>query len=94
VGPLYLSELPPENLRGFLGTINALAICAGCLLTNIFGLPSVLGSEERWPYLLSLILIPALIHICGLWFCIDSPKYLYITKNDPQSARKGKTNAL
>lgn len=90
VGPLYLSELPPENLRGLLGTINALAICAGALLSNVLGLPSVLGSSTLWPYLLSFMFIPVIVHLVGLPFCIESPKYLYITKKQPEKAQAGR----
>ncbi len=85
-----MSELPPVNLRGLTGTINALAICAGCLAANIFGLPIILGNETKWPYLLSFIFLFALVHLVGLPFCIESPKYLYITRNKPLEARKGK----
>ena len=35
--PLYLSELPPMNLRGLAGTMNQLTIVIGILVTNIFG---------------------------------------------------------
>ena len=34
------------------------------------------------------MLVLALVHIFGLPFCIESPKYLFITKNDPTAARK------
>jgi hypothetical protein len=41
-GPLYVSEIAPQSLRGFFGTINAVAICVGNLAANIFGLPELL----------------------------------------------------
>lgn len=92
VCPLYLSEIPPLNLRGFTGTINALAMCVGNLVTNIVGLPILLGTDKLWPYLLGLIVIPAIVHFAGLPFCQESPKYLYITKNNPIEAKKGNFN--
>lgn len=64
-------------------------MCVGNLLTNIAGLPVLLGTEKLWPYLLGLIFLPALVHFIGLPFCVESPKYLFITKNKPIEARKG-----
>jgi SP family facilitated glucose transporter-like MFS transporter 1 len=72
-----------------VGTINALAMCVGNLVTNIFGLPSVLGRDNTWPYLLALIIIPAAVHYVGLPFCVESPKYLFITKDNPEKAKEG-----
>ena len=91
---MYLSEIPPLNLRGFTGTINALAMCVGNLVTNIVGLPLLLGTDKLWPYLLGLILVPAIVHFIGLPFCVESPKYLFITKNKPIEAKKGNKKFL
>lgn len=85
-----MSEIPPQNLRGFVGTVNGLAMCVGNLVTNIIGLPEILGSDKLWPYLLGFIILPALVHIFGLPFCIESPKYLFLTKNKPSEARLGR----
>ena len=89
VCPVYLNELSPINLRGFLGTINALAICVGNLVANIFGLPDILGTLTLLPYLLGVLpLILSFVHLVGLPFCVESPKYLFITKNRSNEARK------
>ncbi|CAF0733335.1 unnamed protein product [Brachionus calyciflorus] len=85
--PLYLTELPPQNLRGSAGTLNQLLIVLGILITNIMGLRDILGSEDRWPILVTIMLAPALAHI-GLFFAAESPKYLYIKKNNPELARE------
>jgi sugar porter (SP) family MFS transporter len=88
VCPLYLSELSPLNLGGFIGTINALAICFGNLTANIFGLPQILGTLNSFPYLLGVLpLILSLVHLVGLPFCVESPKYLFITKDRLNEAR-------
>ncbi|CAF0733287.1 unnamed protein product [Brachionus calyciflorus] len=85
--PLYLNELPPQNYRGSAGTLNQLLIVLGILITNIMGLRDILGSEQRWPILVTFMLVPALAHI-GLFFAAESPKYLYIKKNNPELARE------
>lgn len=89
VCPIYLSEIAPISTRGLIGTVNALAMCIGNLVTNILGLPTVLGSDTLWPLLLALIVIPAAVHVVGLPFCVESPKYLYIVKRDESKAKQG-----
>jgi hypothetical protein len=78
--------LSTQNLRGSIGTINALAMCLGNLITNILGLPVLLGSDKLWPFLLGLRFFPAIVHIIGLITCIESPKHLFLTKNDEEKA--------
>lgn len=85
--PLYLSECPPKNLRGSVGTLNQLSIVLGILISNILGLPDLLGTYERWPILVGLSLIPALGHLSLILFP-ESPKYLYLNKNDLAGAEK------
>lgn len=85
--PLYLNELPPQNYRGLVGTMNQLTIVLGIVVTNAFGLSDVLGTDSRWPILLGLMLVPALAHI-GLLFAVESPKHLFINKNQKEQAKK------
>lgn len=83
--PLYLTEVAPQNLRGLAGTLNQLVIVLGIFVTNVFGIKEILGTEQRWPILVSLMIIIALSHI-GLFFAVESPKYLYIRKHDKEKA--------
>ncbi|XP_060481087.1 solute carrier family 2, facilitated glucose transporter member 5-like isoform X2 [Panthera onca] len=46
VVPMYLGELAPKNLRGGLGVVPQLFITIGILVAQIFGLRSLLASEE------------------------------------------------
>ncbi|RNA10267.1 solute carrier family facilitated glucose transporter member 1-like [Brachionus plicatilis] len=85
--PLYLSECPPKNLRGSVGTLNQLSIVTGILVVNILGLPELLGKADRWPILVGLSLVPALVHILLVIFP-ESPKFLYMKKNDVSGAEK------
>ena len=84
-----MSEIAPQNLRGLLGTVNALAICVGNLVANVIGLPELLGGDRLWPYLMGLMLIPCFVHLIGLPFCSPSPKYLFITKSDKHKTKQG-----
>lgn len=84
--PMYLNECSPKNLRGRIGVINQLSIVIGILAANLFGLPQVFGTKELWPVLVGFTIIPTLVHI-GLFFVVESPKYMYINKNNLSQTR-------
>lgn len=41
-----------------------------------------------WPVLTAITFIPALVHL-GLFFTAESPKYLFINRNDKIKAEEG-----
>lgn len=86
--PMYLNECSPKNLRGLAGTMNQLFITIGVMVTNIFGLPEILGSDDLWPILVALCLIPCIAHI-ALLMSVESPKHLYINLNRVAEAEAG-----
>ncbi|KAK6177616.1 hypothetical protein SNE40_015678 [Patella caerulea] len=86
--PLYLSEIAPIELRGFAGTFNQLAITIGIVISQVLGLDYILGTDDLWPLLLALTLVPVIYQLCVLTFCCESPRYLMLTKHDEQAARK------
>ncbi|OWA49837.1 Solute carrier family 2, facilitated glucose transporter member 1 [Hypsibius exemplaris] len=90
VTPTYLNEISPPNLRGAIGSTHPLSIMTAIWISQIFGLPFVLGTSERWPILLALAAIPALFQLVTLPLCPDSPKYLYFSRQD----REGAQNAI
>lgn len=56
---------------------------------KIFGLEFLLGSDELWPLLLALTILPAVLQSIMLPFCPESPRYLLIVLNKEEEARKG-----
>uniref|UniRef100_A0A8C0G867 Major facilitator superfamily (MFS) profile domain-containing protein n=1 Tax=Chelonoidis abingdonii TaxID=106734 RepID=A0A8C0G867_CHEAB len=48
VVPMYLGEIAPKNLRGFLGLVPSIFICLGVFSAQVLGLPELLG--EIWFY--------------------------------------------
>ena len=50
--PLYNSEIAPVNLRGAIGTVNQLAVTIGMLISQVFGLGEIMGTDDLWPLLL------------------------------------------
>jgi hypothetical protein len=86
--PLYLSELPPFNYCGLTGGLFQLMVVLGVLTTSVYGLEDVLGCESLWPILAGAFLYLPCIAMLGLFFAVESPKHLYINKNDKKGAQE------
>ncbi|XP_063703005.1 glucose transporter type 1 isoform X2 [Culicoides brevitarsis] len=86
--PMYISEIAPLNLRGGLGTVNQLAVTIGLLLSQVLGIEQILGTNDGWPVLLGLAICPAILQLLLLPICPESPRYLLITKQWEEEARK------
>ncbi|XP_031720382.1 solute carrier family 2 member 15b [Anarrhichthys ocellatus] len=82
VVPMYLGEIAPKNLRGFLGLVPSIHICLGVFLAQVLGLSELLGKEEYWPLLLSLVVFPTIIQLMFLPWFPESPRYLLIEKGN------------
>ena len=105
LAPMYLAEISPTSLRGAvslhdftfkyqmfllqLGTVYQLIITLSILLSQVLGMNNVLGTEEGWPWLLALTVVPALFQLATLPFCPESPKYLLLDKDDEMAANSG-----
>uniref|UniRef100_A0A8C0GFP1 Major facilitator superfamily (MFS) profile domain-containing protein n=1 Tax=Chelonoidis abingdonii TaxID=106734 RepID=A0A8C0GFP1_CHEAB len=90
VVPMYLGEIAPKNLRGFLGLVPSIFICLGVFSAQVLGLPELLGEDGYWPLFLSLVVIPASLQLLLLHWFPESPRYLLIEKNNV----RGATDAL
>ncbi|KFV58107.1 Solute carrier family 2, facilitated glucose transporter member 9, partial [Tyto alba] len=82
VVPLYLGEIAPKNLRGFLGLMPSIFICLGVFFAQVLGLPELLGEDRFWPLFLSVVVIPASLQLLLLHCFPESPRYLLIERND------------
>lgn len=49
---MYLTEISPVAIRGASGTVNQLFVTLGILLSEIFGLKVLLGTDKLWSVLL------------------------------------------
>ncbi|XP_037684528.1 solute carrier family 2, facilitated glucose transporter member 5 isoform X2 [Choloepus didactylus] len=87
VVPMYLGELSPKNLRGAIGVVPQLFITIGILVAQVFGIRSILTSEEGWPVLLGLTGVPAALQLLLLPLFPESPRYLLVQKKDEAAAR-------
>uniref|UniRef100_A0A8P4KJN1 Solute carrier family 2, facilitated glucose transporter member 4 n=1 Tax=Dicentrarchus labrax TaxID=13489 RepID=A0A8P4KJN1_DICLA len=87
--PMYVGEIAPTSLRGALGTLHQLAIVTGILIAQILGLEVLLGSQELWPVLLGLTVVPTVLQMSFLPFCPESPRFLYIVRCQEHQAKRG-----
>uniref|UniRef100_H3CXQ1 Solute carrier family 2, facilitated glucose transporter member 4 n=1 Tax=Tetraodon nigroviridis TaxID=99883 RepID=H3CXQ1_TETNG len=87
--PMYVGEIAPTSLRGALGTLHQLAIVTGILIAQILGLEELLGSEDLWPILLGVTVVPTVLQMSFLPFCPESPRFLYIVRCQEHQAKRG-----
>ncbi|KAL6032306.1 hypothetical protein STEG23_013532 [Scotinomys teguina] len=86
--PMYIGEVSPTAYRGAFGTLNQLGIVVGILVAQVFGLSFILGSEELWPALLGLTIVPAILQCAALPFCPESPRFLLINRREEDRAKE------
>ena len=72
------------------GTVSQLGVTIGLLLSQILGLPVILGTDDGWPFLLGVAFIPAVLQLLLLPLCPESPRYLLISKGRHTEATYGK----
>ncbi|KAI9536287.1 hypothetical protein NQZ68_034844 [Dissostichus eleginoides] len=79
---MYLGEIAPKNLRGFLGLVPSIFIGTGVFTAQILGLHELLGKEEHWPLFLSVVVVPTIIQFMLLPWFPESPRYLLMEKQN------------
>ncbi|XP_060667756.1 sugar transporter ERD6-like 5 isoform X2 [Ziziphus jujuba] len=70
VVPVYIAEITPANLRGRFTSANQLIICYGISLMYF------IGNAMTWRSLAVIGAIPSMLHILGLFFIPESPRWL------------------
>ncbi|CAF0847521.1 unnamed protein product [Brachionus calyciflorus] len=86
--PMYITELSPVDIRGSVGCLFQLGVTSSILLSQVLGLPDILGKEDLWPLLLGLTGVFSLIQLVTLPFCPESPRFLLIKKDLQTEAEK------
>ncbi len=75
VGPLYISEISPPEIRGSLVSLNQLAVTSGILLSYLVNYAFSQGG--RWRWMLGAGMVPALVLAAGMVFMPESPRWLF-----------------
>lgn len=91
LAPMYLTEISPLHLRGAVGTIYQLVVTVSILASQILGMPSVLGTSDRWPYLFAMTVVPSIFMLATLPLCPESPKYVLINQGRDVAAQQALT---
>lgn len=76
------------------GTVSQLGVTIGLLLSQILGLPLILGTDDGWPFLLGVAFIPAILQLMLLPLCPESPRYLLISKGRLTEATCGNSSLI
>lgn len=91
LGPLYISETSPANIRGKLVTLNNLAIIFGMLVVYIVNWRIAEGQslswihEIGWRYMFASEAIPALLFFGLLFLVPETPRYLILKNKDEKA---------
>jgi sugar porter (SP) family MFS transporter len=86
VGPLYISEISPPEIRGSLVSLNQLAITSGILVSYFVNYAFADGAllelaqsvvpAANWRWMLGAGMVPALVLIGAMLFMPESPRWL------------------
>jgi MFS transporter, SP family, xylose:H+ symportor len=91
LGPLYISETSPANIRGRLVTLNNLAIIFGTLLVYFVNWRLTDGQNASWindlgwRYMFASEAIPALLFFFLLFLVPETPRYLIAKNRDDEA---------
>merc|ERR1712046_327133 len=80
IAPVYIVEIAPLEKRGAFGTMFQLGVTGGSVLSQIIGLPWLMGTWDLWPGLLLLGAFMPLLQLVLIPFCPESP--LWLARND------------
>ena len=74
VGPLYISEIAPETVRGKLVSINQVALTSGIVISYL--IDYAFSGNQSWRWMFALAAVPATVFAVGLMLVPDSPRWL------------------
>lgn len=83
--PLYLAEVAPAKNRGFLVSLNQLAVTLGIL--GAYGINYIFSEQGDWRIMLGLGAVPAAILGIALIFLPESPRWM-ILRGKKEKAQK------
>ncbi|TKS84548.1 Solute carrier family 2, facilitated glucose transporter member 9 [Collichthys lucidus] len=85
---IYLVECAPKRLRGMVGVTVATFISLGKFCGQLLGISELLGTQERWPWLLGFNGFTALLQLSTMPLLPESPRFLLLDRGDRQACEK------
>ncbi len=75
VGPLYISEIAPPEIRGALTSLNQLMVTTGILLSYFVNY--AFADTGAWRWMLGAGMVPAVVLAVGMLKMPESPRWLF-----------------
>lgn len=85
---IYLVECSPKPLRVMVGVTVGSFIALGKLSGQLLGISELLGSRERWPWLLGFTGLTSLLQLVTLPLLPESPAFLLLNRGDRQACEQ------
>jgi len=85
VGPMYISEIAPANLRGRLAGSFQLNIVAGIFVAYLTNFLFVDIGEDSWRWMLGVMVVPAALFWILLRSIPESPRWLILQHRDAEA---------
>ncbi len=76
VSALYIAEIAPARIRGFLVSLNQFAIVIGILITYLINWLLVDLGPDNWRWMFASETVPAFLFFICLFFVPESPRWL------------------
>lgn len=97
IGPMYIAEIAPSQMRGFLGSFQQLAIGLGILVSVIVNAlyANASGGADNafwfglstWRWMLLTMIVPAIIMLLASFRLPESPRFLAMKGKSDEAAR-------
>ncbi|KAL7847961.1 hypothetical protein AOLI_G00226790 [Acnodon oligacanthus] len=88
VHTMYVLECAPRRLRGMVGVSVAGFVSLGKFSGQVLGLSEVMGTEDRWPFLLAFSGFIGFLQLVTLPFLPESPRFLLLDRGDRPGCEK------
>ncbi len=76
LSPLYIAEISPASIRGFLVGLNQFAIVTGILISYLVGWLLAGIGDQNWRWMFASAFAPSLLFLFALFFVPESPRWL------------------
>jgi sugar porter (SP) family MFS transporter len=87
LSPLYIAEISPARMRGFLVSLNQLAIVSGILLSYSVNYLLTGAGPTNWRWMFASAAVPSVFFLLTLLFIPESPRWLVQKGREPEAER-------
>ncbi|XP_066507594.1 solute carrier family 2 member 11, like [Hoplias malabaricus] len=88
VHTMYVLECTPKSLRAMVGVTVAGFVSFGKFSGQVLGISEVMGTDDRWPFLLGFSGFIGFLQLATLPFLPESPRFLLLNRGDRLASEK------